>query len=58
MVSLCLTKHHTNKSCGGTEVYLHVLLTSALGGREWPTSRSGHLIPGTRWIGECVVWTR
>jgi hypothetical protein len=31
-MSLCLTKHHTEKAFGGVEVYLHVFLASALYG--------------------------
>jgi hypothetical protein len=33
---------------------MHVFLTSALVGGEWPASRPGHLTPGTHWIGGWV----
>jgi hypothetical protein len=44
---------------GGVNVYIHVLLTSALVGDEWSASRTGRLIPeerapGTHWIGGWV----
>jgi hypothetical protein len=54
--SLCLAKYHAMKRCGGPEVYLHALLTSALDGGEWSESRPDRFIPrervpGTHWIG-------
>jgi hypothetical protein len=30
------------------DVYIHIFLTSALGGGEWSASRPGHFIPGER----------
>jgi len=44
-LSLCLTKHHVMNAYGGVDVYLHVLLTSALDGGEWPASRSSSFTP-------------
>jgi hypothetical protein len=43
------------KAYGGVDVYIHVFLTSALVGGEWPASRPGRFIrveraPGTHWI--------
>jgi len=38
---LCLAKYRATKTYGGVEVYLHVLLTSVLGGGEWSASRLG-----------------
>jgi len=34
------------KMYGGVEVQFHAFLTSALGGDEWSTSRSGHFTSG------------
>jgi hypothetical protein len=47
------------KTNWGVEVYLHVFLTSAVGGGKWSASCPGHFIPpgkeppSTHWIG---VW--
>jgi hypothetical protein len=40
----------------GVDVEIHIFLTSALVGGEWPTSRPGRFTPGerapgTQWIG-------
>jgi hypothetical protein len=35
---LCLTKHYAMKAYGGMD-YIHVFLTSALVGHEWPAPR-------------------
>jgi len=37
---------HAVEGCGGVEVSLHPLLTSALHGGEWPESHPGRFIPG------------
>jgi hypothetical protein len=47
------------KAYGEVNVYVHVLLTSALVGGEWSASQHGRFIPeetapGTHWIGEWV----
>jgi hypothetical protein len=47
------------KAYGGVDVYIHILLTSALDGGEWSVSRSGRFTPGekapaTHWIGGWV----
>jgi hypothetical protein len=44
------------KECGGADVQIHILLTSALVWGEWSGSRPGRSIPeergpGTHWIG-------
>jgi hypothetical protein len=57
--SLHLTKHHAMKTYWEVEVYLHAVLTSALGGGEWSASRPGRFtprerVPGTQCIGGCV----
>jgi hypothetical protein len=44
------------KASGGVDVKIHIFLTSALAGGEWPASRLGHFTPeerapGTHWIG-------
>jgi hypothetical protein len=36
------------KVYGGVDVYVHILLTSALAGGEWSASRPGSLTPGVR----------
>jgi len=36
-VFLCLTKHHTMKTCGVVKVQLHEFLTSSLDEGEWST---------------------
>jgi hypothetical protein len=46
-------------TCGAVYVQIHVFLTSALNGCEWPASRPGHFTsgeraPGTHWIGSYV----
>jgi hypothetical protein len=47
------------KAYGGVDIYIHVLLTSALVGGEWSASRPGRFPPGgrasgTHWIGGWV----
>jgi hypothetical protein len=47
------------KAYGGVDVQIHIFLTSALAGGEWPASRSRHFTPGERaprtyWIGGSV----
>jgi hypothetical protein len=47
------------KTCGGVDVQIHVFLTSALGGCEWPASYPGRFTreeraSSTHWIGGCV----
>jgi hypothetical protein len=47
------------KAYGGVDVYIHIFLTSALGGGEWSASGPGRFTPeerapGTYWIGACV----
>jgi hypothetical protein len=47
------------KVYGGVDVYIHIFLTSALGGGEWSASRTGHFTPGerapyTHWVGGWV----
>jgi hypothetical protein len=39
------------KAYGEVDVYIHIVLTSALVGGEWSTSRPGRFNPGTHWIG-------
>jgi hypothetical protein len=34
------------KTYGGVDVYIHILLTSALDGGEWSASRPGRSTPG------------
>jgi hypothetical protein len=36
------------KTCGGVDVWIHPLLTSALVGGEWSAKRSGRFTPGER----------
>jgi hypothetical protein len=36
------------KTWWGVEVYLYIILTSALDGGEWSASRLGHFTPGER----------
>jgi hypothetical protein len=46
-----LIKHYAMKTYGGgVDVSIHVLVTSALGGGEWSTSRPGRFTPGTHCI--------
>jgi hypothetical protein len=61
-----LTKHHTMKTYGGVELYVHAL-TSALDAGEWSASLhfrfiSGERDPDTHWIGGWwdsePFWTR
>jgi hypothetical protein len=47
----CLIKHHTKKTYGGVEVYLHAFLTLGLDGDNWASSHPGHHIPGKRTSG-------
>jgi hypothetical protein len=47
------------KTFEGVDVQIHVLLTSALPGREWAASRAGRFtyvenVPSTHWIPGCV----
>jgi hypothetical protein len=47
------------KAYGEVNVYIHILLTSALAGGEWSASRPGRFIhdervPGTHFIGDWV----
>jgi hypothetical protein len=47
------------KAYGGVDVYIHIILTSALVGGEWSASRPcrfnpGERAPGTNWIGGWV----
>jgi hypothetical protein len=47
------------KVYGGVDLYIHIFLTSALGGGEWSASRPGCFTPGERapstyWIGGWV----
>jgi hypothetical protein len=47
------------KAYGGVDVYIHILLASALIGGEWSNSRPGRFTPrerapGTHWIGGWV----
>jgi hypothetical protein len=44
------------KAYKGVDVKLHIFLTSALAGGEWPPSRLGRFTPGERahWIGGWV----
>jgi hypothetical protein len=47
------------KAYGEVDVYIHIFLTSALAGGEWPASRPisftpGERAPGTHWIGGWV----
>jgi hypothetical protein len=47
------------KAYGGVDVYIHIVLTSALVGAEWSASRPsrftpGERAPGTHCIGCCV----
>jgi hypothetical protein len=50
------------KAYGGVNVYVHIVLTSALVGGEWSISRLSRFTPGTHGIGVWVgtaepVWT-
>jgi hypothetical protein len=36
------------KSYGGVDVWIHIFLTSAVTGGEWPASRPGRFTPGER----------
>jgi hypothetical protein len=47
------------KAYVGVDVYIHIFLTSALAGGEWPALRPGHFspeerAPSTHWIGGWV----
>jgi hypothetical protein len=44
------------KTFGGVEVWVHILLTSALDGDERSASRPGRIIPDTHWIGGSGVF--
>jgi hypothetical protein len=39
---------------GGVDVWIHVLLISALDGGDWSSSRTGRFTPGSHWIGGWV----
>jgi hypothetical protein len=52
-------KHYAMKPYGGVDIQIHIFLTSALVGGEWPASRPGRFTPGkrdpgTHLIGDCV----
>jgi hypothetical protein len=53
-----LNKNQTITACGGVEVLLHALLSSALDRGEWSPSRFGRLTlgksPRTHWIENCL----
>jgi hypothetical protein len=51
---LNLIKHYAMMTYVGADVYIHVFLTSALDGDEWPASRPGDRANGTPWIGGLV----
>jgi hypothetical protein len=53
-LSLCLTKHYAIKTYGGVDVYIHILLTSALVGGEWSDSLPSRFTPGER--APCTCW--
>jgi hypothetical protein len=47
------------KVYGGVDAYIHIFLTSALGGEKWSDSLPRHFIPGdrapgTNWLGGWV----
>jgi hypothetical protein len=42
------------KAYGGVDVYIHIILSSALVGGEWSASRPCRFTPGTHWIGGWV----
>jgi hypothetical protein len=43
------------KAYGGVDVYIHIFLTSTLGGGEWSPSRPGRCTPGDRALGtHCI----
>jgi hypothetical protein len=42
------------KDYGGVDVYIHVILTSAVVGGEWSASHPGRFTPGTHWTGGWV----
>jgi hypothetical protein len=48
-------KRHPMKTCGGMELQLHIFLTSALYGGEWPDLQSSHFSLGKRVLG--TKWT-
>jgi hypothetical protein len=59
---LFITEHHVMKTYWGIGGQLHVFLTSALDGGEWPASRPSRFTPrervsGTHWIGGWVGTT-
>jgi hypothetical protein len=52
--------HNTIKTYGGLDIYIHIFLTTALAGGEWPASHPGRFTPGerahgTHWIGGWVA---
>jgi hypothetical protein len=40
--------HYAMKAYEGVDVYIHILLTSALAGGEWSASYLGRFTPGER----------
>jgi hypothetical protein len=50
-LKLSLIKHYAMKTYGGVDVYIHVILTSALLGGECTASDPGRFTPGTHWMG-------
>jgi hypothetical protein len=46
------------KAYGGVDVQIQIVLTSALGGGEWSTSRPGRFTPDTHWIGSVDLKSR
>jgi len=54
-LTLCLTKHHTVRTCvGGVQIYLHAILHSTLNVAEWSASCPGPFMPGER--DPCAHW--
>jgi hypothetical protein len=58
-LSLCLTKHYAMKAYGGVDIWIHIILTSALAGMSGQVHAPAALPPGertsgTHWIGGWV----
>jgi hypothetical protein len=58
-IVLNLIKYYAMKEYRGVDVYIHIVLTSALAGGEWSASLPGHftpreITPGTHWTGGWV----